>query len=107
MLLFTDRFYNSSGEFFKLFDTMIKFSMPSPADIKNLVNMVFQQHNIKLSITNDLLAAASNFTHYEIIRICNDVIKSSVISNDKKLSPRDFVQRFDYWNKMKLDLLSW
>lgn len=79
---------------FRRFDDVLHYSMPSYSEIKRLYEYrlsVFQKDFVP---SNELINKSSKLSHAEIIRVCDDAIKSSILSG-KFITSNDLLMSVD------------
>lgn len=64
---------------FRRFDDVLHYSMPSVEEVELLFNMKLSSFNKTFSPSRTLIKIASELSHAEIIRICDDAIKSFIL----------------------------
>ena len=67
---------------FRRFDDVLHYTLPTKSELYRLYRMrlcVFDRHVV---ISDRLLNASSGLSHAEIIRVCDDAIKSSILSGE-------------------------
>ncbi len=65
---------------FRRFDDVLHYSMPSENEIVRLFDYKLKSYDRHFSVSIDLISKAKSLSHAEIIRACDDAIKSSILS---------------------------
>lgn len=73
---------------FRRFDDVLHYSMPSSSDIKRLYLNRIRAYQKGFTVTQELIDASKELNHAEIIRVCDDAIKSAIL-NDKPITLDD------------------
>lgn len=75
---------------FRRFDDVLHYSMPSLGEIQRLFELKLGVFSPDFIPSNLLIEEASGLSHAEIVRVCDDAIKNSILSgneiSEKKLS---------------------
>ena len=66
---------------FRRFDDVLHYSMPSRKDIRRLFELRIGAFDRNFIVSEQLLDKASPLSHAEIIRVCDDAIKISILGN--------------------------
>lgn len=66
---------------FRRFDDVLHYSMPTEKEIKRLFELQIRTYDKDFRISNKLIDMANSLSHAEIIRVCDDAIKNSILSN--------------------------
>ncbi len=66
---------------FRRFDDVLHYSLPTPVEIEMLFNQKLMAYDDKLEINKSILDTANGLSHAEIVRVCEDAIKSSILEN--------------------------
>lgn len=66
---------------FRRFDDVLHYSMPSKEDIRKLFELRIGIFDRNFIVSEQLLDKASLLSHAEIIRVCDDAIKISILGN--------------------------
>ncbi len=66
---------------FRRFDDVLHYSMPSRDDIRRLFELRIGAFDRNFIVSEQLLDKASPLSHAEIIRVCDDAIKISILGN--------------------------
>lgn len=67
---------------FRRFDDVLHYSLPTEAEIKRLFEYKLTSFDKKFRINQKLLNAANGLCHAEIVRVCDDAIKKSILEDD-------------------------
>lgn len=68
---------------FRRFDDVLHYTLPSKSEVYRLYSMrlsVFDRHIV---VSDRLLNASSGLSHAEIIRVCDDAIKTAILTDDR------------------------
>lgn len=68
---------------FRRFDDVLHYSMPTEKEIKRLFEMQIKSYDKSFIVSKNLIKMALPLNHAEIIRVCEDAIKTSILSNKK------------------------
>lgn len=66
---------------FRRFDDVLHYSMPTLEEIQRLFELKLSVFDKHFSATNSLIRKAIGLSHAEIIRVCDDAIKNSILTN--------------------------
>jgi SpoVK/Ycf46/Vps4 family AAA+-type ATPase len=66
---------------FRRFDDVLHYSMPTRKEIMRLYQYKLSIYQENFEITDDLITATKGLSHAEITKVCDDAIKSSILSN--------------------------
>lgn len=66
---------------FRRFDDVLHYSMPTKEEIRRLFEMKLSTFDRNYTTSTELLDKAKALSHSEIIRVCDDAIKSSILNN--------------------------
>ena len=66
---------------FRRFDDVLHYSMPSKEDIRRLFELRMGAFDRYFLVSEQLIDDASPLSHAEIIRVCDDAIKISILEN--------------------------
>ena len=67
---------------FRRFDDVLHYSLPTESEIKRLFEYKLTSFDKKFRINQKLLNAANGLCHAEIVRVCDDAIKKSILEDD-------------------------
>lgn len=67
---------------FRRFDDVLHYSMPTKKEIKKLFENQICIYDKKFKASEALVAAAATLSHAEIIRVCDDAVKNSILTNE-------------------------
>ena len=70
---------------FRRFDDVIHYAKPSDDEIKRIYEQKIKYYSHDFIITDELVNKTKSLSHAEIINICDDAIKDSIL-NDKKIT---------------------
>ncbi len=79
---------------FRRFDDVLHYSMPSNNEIKRLYEYKLGIYQPDFIASKELIDKSNLLSHAEIIRVCDDAIKSSILS-DKAITLRDILYKVD------------
>ena len=68
---------------FRRFDDVLHYSMPTEKEIKRLFEIQIKSYDRSFIVSKNLIKMALPLNHAEIIRVCEDAIKTSILSNKK------------------------
>lgn len=68
---------------FRRFDDVIHFSMPTKDEVIQLLTRKLSGYYANSSFSEELIEKASNLSHAEISRICEDAIKQSILDESR------------------------
>ena len=66
---------------FRRFDDVLHYGMPSESEIVRLFDYKFSSYDPSFATSIDLISKAKSLSHAEIIRVCDDAIKYSILNN--------------------------
>ncbi len=66
---------------FRRFDDVLHYSLPSTNEIVTLLNYKLSGGPISIHLTDEVIHAANQLSHAEIVRACEDFIKTAILSN--------------------------
>ena len=66
---------------FRRFDDVLHYSMPTAEEIQHLFESKLNVYDKDFSATASLIKKAIGLSHAEIIRVCDDAIKNSILTN--------------------------
>lgn len=64
---------------FRRFDDVLHYSLPTDLEIRRLFEYKLVNYDGMFVITNKLIKAASGLSHAEIVKVCDDAIKNSIL----------------------------
>lgn len=67
---------------FRRFDDVLHYSLPTESEIKRLFEYKLTSFDKKFRINQKLLNAANGLCHAEIVRVCDDAIKKSILEDE-------------------------
>lgn len=67
---------------FRRFDDVLHYTLPTESEIKRLFEYKLTSFDKKFRINQKLLNAANGLCHAEIIRVCDDAIKKSILEDE-------------------------
>lgn len=68
---------------FRRFDDVLHYTLPAKPDIVRLFNSRLCAYDRDIAITNRLIDASNGLSQAEIIRVCDDSIKASILSGEQ------------------------
>ena len=66
---------------FRRFDDVLHYTLPSENEIRRLLKCKLINYDKHFKITKPLIHAADGLNHAEIVKICDDAIKTSILSD--------------------------
>lgn len=72
---------------FRRFDDVLHYTLPSENEIRRLLESKLISYDKHFKITKTLIHAADGLNHAEIVKVCDDAIKTSILS-DQPLSAK-------------------
>lgn len=66
---------------FRRFDDVLHYAMPTEDEVRRLFEAKLSIFDKNLSISNEVVNKAGTLSHAEIIRVCDDAIKNSILTN--------------------------
>lgn len=79
---------------FRRFDDVLHYSMPSSDEIKRLYEYRLRTYQYNFTPTEELIKKSDLLSHAEIIRVCDDAIKASILS-DTVITQQDILRKVD------------
>lgn len=79
---------------FRRFDDILHYSLPTKSEIKRLFEYKLVNYDENFKIDKELIEEAVGLSHAEIVKVCDDVIKTSILS-DKPIIKTNIL----YWLK--------
>lgn len=79
---------------FRRFDDVLHYSLPTDLEIRRLFEYKLVNYDGMFVITNKLIKAASGLSHAEIVKVCDDAIKNSIL-NGNSMSQEDLIHLLD------------
>ena len=79
---------------FRRFDDVLHYSLPTDLEIRRLFEYKLVSYDGMFVITNKLIKAASGLSHAEIVKVCDDAIKNSIL-NGNSMSQEDIIHLLD------------
>lgn len=79
---------------FRRFDDVLHYSLPTDLEIRRLFEYKLVNYDGMFVITNKLIKAASGLSHAEIVKVCDDAIKNSIL-NGNSMSQEDIIRLLD------------
>ncbi len=79
---------------FRRFDDVLHYSMPSNNEIKRLYEYKLCLYQKDFMVSKELIEKSYLLSHAEIIRVCDDAIKASILS-DKDITIQDVLYKVD------------
>lgn len=68
---------------FRRFDDVLHYTLPNEDDIKQLFELKLKPFDCSVRITDSIIQAAKGLSQAEIVRVCDDVIKFSILDDVK------------------------
>lgn len=66
---------------FRRFDDVLHYAMPTSDEVKRLFETRLSAFDDFFTVSDDVIAMAAKLSHAEIIRVCDDAIKNSILTN--------------------------
>ncbi len=66
---------------FRRFDDVLHYSLPNMDEIRRLLEYKLVNYDKHFKITKELIQAANGLNHAEIVKVCDDAIKSSILGD--------------------------
>ena len=66
---------------FRRFDDVLHYSLPTTDEIQRLFKYKLVNYDKHFRITKELIQAANGLNHAEIVKVCDDAIKSSILGD--------------------------
>lgn len=66
---------------FRRFDDVLHYTLPSQEEIKRLLEYKLKSFDSSICITSEVVAAAKGLSQAEIVRVCDDAIKNSILED--------------------------
>ena len=79
---------------FRRFDDVLHYSLPTDLEIRRLFEYKLVNYDGMFVITNKSIKAASGLSHAEIVKVCDDAIKNSIL-NGNSMSQEDIIHLLD------------
>ena len=79
---------------FRRFDDVLHYTLPTRAEIYRLYSARLGTFDRHIMVSEKLLNESSGLSHAEIIRVCDDAIKSSILS-DERITERQLLAMID------------
>ena len=76
---------------FRRFDDILYYDLPEQAEIKSLFNAMFNNFSIRFKIET-IVKEALGLCHADIVKICNNVIKDSIINDSTFIRKEDLIK---------------
>lgn len=67
---------------FRRFDDVLHYQLPSHEEIKRLFEHIINAYDESFVITEKIIRTADGLNHAEIVRVCDDAIKKSILSDE-------------------------
>lgn len=66
---------------FRRFDDVLHYAMPSDDEVRRLFSIRLGVFDSSFEVSDEAISMASKLSHAEIIRVCDDAIKNSILTN--------------------------
>lgn len=86
---------------FRRFDDIFHYSLPTEKEIKRLLEHKLINYDKCFKITNRLIQEAKGLNHAEVVKVCDDAIKSSIL-NDSPITSKEIFSLLRDRKKMYL-----
>lgn len=67
---------------FRRFDDVLHYMLPTDVEIKRLLEYKIKSYNEYIKIPKDVVRASEGLSHAEIVRVCDDAIKNSILNDE-------------------------
>lgn len=67
---------------FRRFDDVLHYMLPTSEEIKRLFEYKIRSYDNRFIISNDMVKMAEGLSHAEVVRVCDDAIKNSILSDE-------------------------
>lgn len=71
---------------FRRFDDVLHYKLPTANEIKRLFEYKIKSYDSRCIISKEVLKAAEGLSHAEIVRVCDDAIKNSILNDEPIMS---------------------
>jgi len=78
---------------YRRFDDVLHYTLPTQCEIQKLLEYKLVSYDEKFLITRELIKAAEGLSHAEIVRVCDDIVKSSIL-DDNVLTTKNIIYTF-------------
>ena len=68
---------------FRRFDDVLHYAMPTSDEVRRLFEIRLGTFDSSFKVSDETIRMASKLSHAEIIRVCDDAIKNSILMNTK------------------------
>lgn len=68
---------------FRRFDDVLHYSLPTTDEIRRLYEMKLGAYDSEFTISRELINSSNMLSHAEIIKVCDDAIKTSILQSTK------------------------
>ena len=68
---------------FRRFDDVLHYAMPTSDEVRRLFEIRLGTFDSSFKVSDEAVCMASKLSHAEIIRVCDDAIKNSILMNTK------------------------
>lgn len=75
---------------FRRFDDVLHYTLPNTDEIKRLLEYKLKSFDLSVRITPEVIESAKGLSHAEIVRICDDAIKHSILE-DARITPSQII----------------
>lgn len=76
---------------FRRFDDVLHYSLPTVPEIKRLFEYKIVSFDNNFKVSQEIIAAAEGLSHAEIVRVCDDAIKNSIL-DDGPITQKNIVR---------------
>jgi len=80
---------------FRRFDDVLHYSLPTAAELEMLFKSKLELFSTAFFVSDELLEKAASLSHAEITRICDDAIKSAILSDSDIISNEYLIRIID------------
>lgn len=67
---------------FRRFDDVLHYMLPTGVEIKRLLEYKIKSYNEYIKIPKDVVKVSEGLSHAEIVRVCDDAIKNSILNDE-------------------------
>lgn len=83
---------------FRRFDDVLHYVLPTFTEIKRLFEYKIQSYDKQFVVSKEVIKVAEGLSHAEIVRVCDDVIKNSIL-NDELITTKTIMELLDERHK--------
>lgn len=75
---------------FRRFDDVLHYTLPTETEIKRLFEYKIEVYDERFIITKEMVEAADGLSHAEIVKVCDDAIKTAIL-NDERITDKTII----------------